>query len=31
MFQVKDGNSESGDTFTLSNYGEEVVEFRSLS
>ena len=26
--QVKDGNSESGDTFTLNNYGEEVVEFR---
>jgi len=26
--KVKDGNSESGDTFTLGNYGEEVVEFR---
>ena len=28
VFKVKDGNSESGDIFTLNNYGEEVVEFR---
>jgi len=25
---IKDGDSEQGDTFTLENYGEDVVEFR---